>query len=221
MKPILIVGASGHSSVVIDIIEKEGRHSIVGLVDKNMEIGSTLFGYPILGKEEEDLPALAARHRIEGGLVAIGDNWVRAQVVQRIHAVCPELEFVAAIHPQSSIARGVSTGPGTVVMAGAILNTNARVGAHCIVNTNASLDHDGVMRDYSSLAPGAVAGGNVTIGCYSAVSLGAHIVHRRCIGDHSIVGAGATVLDDLPDYVVAYGTPARVIRSREQGDKYL
>ena len=33
--------------------------------------------------------------------------------------------------------------------------------------------------------------------------------------------AGATVLRDLPSHVVAYGTPARIVRSRSAEDPYL
>jgi acetyltransferase-like isoleucine patch superfamily enzyme len=72
-----------------------------------------------------------------------------------------------------------------------------------------------------SFAPHSCAGGNVGVDDCSAVSLGANIIHAIRIGAHTVVGAGATVLKDLPDHVVAYGTPARVVRSREAGERYL
>ena len=49
--------------------------------------------------------------------------------------------------------------------------------------------------------------------------------NQRCalrrLGDEHVVGAGATVLKDLPPHVVAYGTPARAVRERKSGEKYL
>lgn len=33
-----------------------------------------------------------------------------------------------------------------------------------------------------------------------------------CVGRHAIVGAGAVVTKDVPDYAVAVGNPARVIK---------
>ena len=71
------------------------------------------------------------------------------------------------------------------------------------------------------VAPQACAGGNVEIGDYSAICLGARIIHRVRIGAHAVIGAGATVLKHVPARVTAYGTPARIIRSREIGDVYL
>lgn len=106
-------------------------------------------------------------------------------------------------------------------MAGAVVNPGCQIGEFCIVNTNSSLDHDSVMDDYSSLGPRVATGGNVTIGAYSAICLGANIVHRVSIGAHTVVGAGATVLDNLPGLVTAWGTPARVTGSRNREDSYL
>jgi acetyltransferase-like isoleucine patch superfamily enzyme len=46
------------------------------------------------------------------------------------------------------------------------------------------------------------------------VGLGACLLPRIRIGAWSIIGGGAVVLHDLPDHVVAYGNPCRVIKSR-------
>jgi acetyltransferase-like isoleucine patch superfamily enzyme len=106
-------------------------------------------------------------------------------------------------------------------MAGAVVNPCCQVGRFCIVNTNASLDHDCVMEDYASLAPGVTTGGNCRIGSHAAVSIGAVLRHGITIGEHSVVGAGSLVLGPVDAFSIAYGTPARKIRDRQPGDKYL
>ena len=40
-----------------------------------------------------------------------------------------------------------------------------------------------------------------------------------CVGKHAIVGAGSVVIKDVPDYAVAVGNPARVIKILDQ-DKF-
>ena len=47
--------------------------------------------------------------------------------------------------------------------------------------------------------------------------IGATVMPQRRIGAWSIVGAGALVAKDLPDQVVAVGSPARVIRRLNEG----
>jgi sugar O-acyltransferase (sialic acid O-acetyltransferase NeuD family) len=217
---IVIVGASGHAKVVADIVEREGRFAIAGLVDSFRGTGEAAFGYRLLG-DEQALPALMKSEGIGGVLIAIGDNWQRARVAQSIARLAPQLAFVTAVHPSAAVARDAVLGAGCVVMAGAVVNPGTRLGQHCIVNTRASIDHDGSLGDFASLAPGATLGGNVVLGEFAAVGLGANIIHRRRVGAHAVVGAGALVLDDIPERCVAYGVPARVARSREQGEPYL
>jgi sugar O-acyltransferase (sialic acid O-acetyltransferase NeuD family) len=220
MDSIVIFGASGHSGVVIDIIEKQGAYAIAGLIDTYIPAGSERFGYRVLGTEH-DLPLLIGELGIVRGVVAIGSNFARCAMARRILYAAPEFRFIPAIHPSAQIARGVSIGPGTVVMAGAVINTNSWIGEHCIVNTNASVDHDNVLERFSSLGPRAVTGGNVRLCEYSVLALGASVIHGRTIGAHAVVGAGATVIRDIPELVVAYGTPAVVARTRQPNDQYL
>ena len=217
---IIVIGSSGHAKVVIDCIEKENKYEIIGLLDRFKEVGSNSFGYKVLGKEE-DLQDLIKTYKIEGGIIAIGDNFTRYTVYDKISQNIPQFNFINVIHPSAQIARNVLIGKGTVIMANTTISSEATVGAFCIINNNSSLDHDSKMLDYSSLAPGSSIGGNTKIGLFTAVSLGAKVIHGITIGEHTIIGTGATVLDNIPNYVVAYGTPAKVIRGRIAGEKYL
>jgi acetyltransferase EpsM len=102
-------------------------------------------------------------------------------------------------------------GEGTVVFPGGIVNTGARLGRHVLVNTRAIVEHDCVLEDGASVGPGVAMGGRVTIGRGAFVGAGAVIAPRISIGAGTIVGAGAVVVKDLPDLVLAYGVPARII----------
>lgn len=217
---IVIIGSSGHAKVVIDVVERQGEHHIVGLIDAFRTHGEETMGYHVLGAEA-DLPVLAELHALGGVLVAIGDNHVRARVTAGVAALCPDLRFITAVHPQASVARGVLIGAGSVLMAGAVVNPGCEMGPGCIVNTRASLDHDSVMDAFSSLAPAAATGGNCHVGSCSALGMGGLLLQRLRIGAHSVVGAGAVVTRSVPDMCVSYGAPARVIRNRVAGDKYL
>jgi acetyltransferase-like isoleucine patch superfamily enzyme len=64
-------------------------------------------------------------------------------------------------------------------------------------------------------------GGNVQVGTGTMIGLGANVVHGLVIGAHTVIGAGSTVVHDVPDHVVALGSPARVTRTRSAGDRYL
>jgi len=220
MDNIIIIGSSGHAKVIIDIIQQEGKYNIAGLLDQFRNAGEQTFGYPILGKEE-DLPELMNVHALKGVIVAIGDNFIRSKVATRIRGMCPNLPFITTIHPKASIATEVSIGEGTVVMAGVSINPCSSIGRFCILNTNSSLDHDSILEDFASLAPGATTGGKCHIGQYSAIGIGANLIHGIQIGEHTVIGAGSLVMKSIESFIVAYGVPAKVIRNRDPGDKYL
>ncbi|NKE04715.1 acetyltransferase [Mesobacillus selenatarsenatis] len=218
MKNIVIFGSGGHSKVIIDIVEKMGVYKIVGLIDGSKEAGAEVLGYKVLG----GLNVLKAIDEdIYGGVVAVGDNWRRFQAVLGIKSIRETFNFITAIHPSAVIGKNATIGDGTVVMANAVINPDTTVGSHCIINTKSSVDHDCRIGDFVTVAPGAILAGTVKIGDHSVISLGANVIHNLSIGEHSVVGAGSTVLENIDAYTVAYGSPAKEIRKRVPGDKYL
>jgi sugar O-acyltransferase (sialic acid O-acetyltransferase NeuD family) len=217
---VVIVGGSGHGKVVIDIVERTGQFNVLGILDAQLPFGQQVLGHPVIGYESE-LVTMIQKQQVEGLLVAVGDNWLRSRILSSIRALSSTIKFPSAVHPSAQLAKNVQLGSGTVVMAGCVINSDTTIGDFCILNTHCSVDHGCKLGDYVSFAPHACAGGNVEVDDYTAVCLGVNIIHGVKIGAHTVVGAGATVLNDIPPQVVAYGTPARVVRCRAVGEGYL
>jgi len=220
MDNVVIIGSSGHARVVADIVAQEGRLNIVGVVDRFRAVGEQACGHAILGGED-DLPDLRKLHDLHGAIIAIGDNFVRSQVAARVRELCPNLPFFSAVHPNACVASDASLGAGTVVMAGVVVNPGSVIGRFCILNTGCSLDHDSTLDDFASLAPGARTGGNCRIGAYTAIGIGAILSHGTSVGEHTVIGAGSVVTKSIDALAVAYGIPAKVVSTRQPGDKYL
>lgn len=216
-RKILLYGAGGHAKVVIDAIHKGLEYEVIGIVDKQLQEDIFLAGFPIIA----EIDVFNVLRQVDGCIVAIGDNWTRSCVVASIKKIRSDVDFVSVVHPFTSIGQNVKIGVGTVILAGAIINSGTSIGDHCIVNTRASLDHDNVLGDFASVAPNVATGGNVVIGNFSALSIGATIIHNIHIGEHTVIGAGALVTKDIPQKIVAFGIPAKKIRERIEGDGYL
>ena len=200
---VLIIGSSGLSKVIIDIFEKEGRHRISGLLDDFRNVGEETLGYKVVGKVE-DIPDLLDDNTNSKIFIAIGDNWSRQKVMNRVLDINPDIDFISTIHPSAQIGKNVKIGKGVVIMAGAIINSDTQIGDFTILNVKASISHDCKMSDFSSLGPNVTVGGYVTIGEFSAISIGATIKDRLNIGKHSVIGAGALLLKDCEDNVVVW-----------------
>lgn len=219
MKKLIIIGASGHGKVVADTVICRGEWRVLGFLDGQV-VGVVVAGLSVLGRDDE-LAAVAEIQGCDSVCIGIGDNFTRELQMDRCRAAVSELSFPTVVHPAAVIASDVSLGEGTVVVGGAVVNVSARVGRGCILNTKSSLDHDCVMEDFASLAPGVTVGGESFVGRGAAIGIGATVLNRVRIGAGTVVGAGSTVIHDLPPGVIAYGTPARIVRERQASDPYL
>jgi len=84
---------------------------------------------------------------------------------------------------------------------GVIIEDRVQIGSHCSIYTISTIDNK----------EGSVhLKENCKIGSHSTV------MPNVTIGKNSIVGANSLVLTNIPDNVVAFGTPAKVIRELDE-----
>lgn len=190
-----LYGASGHAKVVADILRANGIE-ITAIVDDNPAL-EELNGIPVV----HDAAGLSPI------IVSIGDCHVRKMIAERL-----KCKFAIAIHPSAIIANSVNIGDGTVVMHGAIVQADAVIGKHCIVNTKASIDHECKIGDYVHVAPGCTLSGNIEVGECTWIGVGTTVKQGIKIGRDCMIGAGSVVVKDIPDGVMAYGNPCKIIR---------
>ncbi len=219
-QPVLIIGASGHGKVIADIFENGNSYFIAGFIDEAKEIQAAHAGYTVLGNETH-IPEILLQFPSCKLFIAVGDNWVRHSIYERITQNNKDFEFASAVHPNAQIAHDVTIGIGVAIMAGVVINSSTDIGDFAIINTKSSVDHDCSIGKFSSLAPGVILGGDVQVGNYTAISIGAIISHGIAIGNHNVIGAGSLLLENCEDNSILFGVPAKNIRKREVGEKYL
>lgn len=200
----IVIGAGGHSKVVIATIEAAGD-MVLGLLDDNAaRHGELVLGRPILGPVTTALiPADAVV------VLAIGANLNRKHAAERL-----PVPYASVVHPTAVVHPSVSIGEGTVIFAGAVVQPDTTIGAHVIVNTAASIDHDNRIGAFAHIAPGAHLSGTVTVGDGALIGIGSAIIPGMTIGAWSTVGGGSAVVRDVPGSTVVGGTPAKELRNR-------
>jgi UDP-N-acetylbacillosamine N-acetyltransferase len=215
-RKLVIWGASGQGRVVADIVRLRGEYELVGFLDDlNPERAGTDFcEAPILGGREQ-LDVLRDRG-VGAFLLGFGNSAMRLTLAELVR--CKGFELATAFHPHAVIAAGVPIGDGTVVRAGAVIDPGVTLGQNVIVGPGACVGHDSTLADGVRISVGASIAGTVSIGRASMIGAGAAIRNGVRIGEHVLVGAGAAVVRDIPDGVVAFGNPARVIRTITPAD---
>ena len=200
---MILFGASGHAKVIVSILRSLDRN-ILELYDDN----KNLHGRHLLGSLIKGCIADASNLADLPKFIAIGNNTVRRKISQQYK----EEVWERLISPRAVVDSTAQVDEGTVIMPGVIINPDVKIGRHCIINTNSSIDHDCIMADYSQVSPGATLCGNVTVGECSYVGAGTVVKQGIMIGKNVMIGAGSVVVKDIPDNVMAYGSPARIIK---------
>jgi UDP-N-acetylbacillosamine N-acetyltransferase len=207
---LVIWGASGHALVVADAIRLNGQYEIAGFIDDvHPERSSEQFcGARILGGREQ-LDIL-----LEQGIIKLilGIGNCRARLELSEFACRKGFQLPTIIHPGAVVASDSSISCGSVILAGAIVNSAARIGDNVIVNTAASVDHECLIEDGVHIGPGVHLGGRVFVGRAAWVGIGATVRDGVTIGAGAMVGAGSVVVNNIPEGVLAYGVPARVVK---------
>lgn len=198
---ICILGAGGHAKVVIEIAELVG-YKILEIFDQNEAVTEVL-QYQV-NHNFENLS------QCKNVFLALGNNQSR-----KTNAGSFSTSQFNLIHPSVIISKNAKIGSGNVMMAGVIINSSANIGNHCIINTGACIDHDCVIGDFVHISPRVALAGNVTVEEGAQVGIGACVKQNIKIGKWAIVGAGAVVVNDVPDFSVVVGNPARVIKKRK------
>ncbi len=194
---ILLVGAGGHARACIDVIEREGRFAVSGLIGLASEVGSTVLGYPVLGSDE-DLPVLT--ERFGHALVAVGQIKTSAER-ERIFARLMELgcALPTIVSPLGYVSRHAQVGSGTIVMHGAIVNAAAAVGQNCILNSHSLVEHDAVIGDHCHVSTNAAVNSGVQVGRGTFIGSGSSVRQGLAIGAHCVIGMGQRVLANCVD----------------------
>lgn len=193
---ILLVGAGGHARACVDVIEREGRFVIAGLVGTAAEVGTRIFGYSVIGSDL-DLPALRGKH--EYALVSVGQIKTPAPRIRLWDLLTQGgWQLPTIVSPFACVSPHGTLGAGTIVMHGAVLNAGAAVGRNCIINTRALVEHDAVIGDHCHIATAAAINGGVRIGTSSFVGSGTIVREGVTIGDNVVIGMGQRVLADCP-----------------------
>ena len=192
MKPLLLVGCGGHARSLIDVVETGGQWRVNGLVGLPEQVGSSVLGYPVIGNDAE-LHTL--RQVCEAAVLAIGqvpDPTPRRRLATQLDQLgfhCPVL-----ISPHAHVSRHARLGPGTVVGHGAIVHAAAVVGAHCILNSAALIEHDVQIGDHCHVGTGALVNGGVRLGSGSFIGSGAMLREGLQLPRGTVISAGKRVM---------------------------
>jgi sugar O-acyltransferase (sialic acid O-acetyltransferase NeuD family) len=119
--------------------------------------------------------------------------------------------YINVIHPGTDLAFSVNLGKGIFCNYGVSIGPFTNIGNLVTINRHAGIGHHVKISDFCVINPNAHIAGLCNIGRSVTIGMGTNIIDGISIGEHTIIAAGSLVTKDLPDHVVAFGVPARII----------
>jgi len=133
--------------------------------------------------------------------------------IKIIQSISPDMsKFINVIHSGLDISKTSFIGVGALINSKVSIAAHTTIGDFVSINRHVSIGHHTVISDFCSINPGTNIAGNVTIGEGTTIGMGTNILHQVKVGKNTIIGAGSVVTKDIPDNVIAYGSPCKVIR---------
>ena len=165
-------------------------------------------GHRVL-RYEEFVQADASTRQI---VIAIANSTVRERLAERCAADGVQPWTIQASN--AVIMDDVSLGEGAALSPFVTLTSNIRIGRHFHANLYSYVEHDCVIGDFVTFAPGVKCNGNVRIEDHAYIGAGAVIKQGKpgrplVIGRGALVGMGAVVTRDVPPGITVVGNPAK------------
>lgn len=211
-----VVGAAGCGRGLMPILQQQLQSQGVPadalvFVDDDPKLhGGRVNGQRVLSIEQFLAEPADERHAVIG----IADSSVRARLADTLGQA--GVRWLHLQHPTVVRMDEVSIGEGACLSPFVTLTNNILIGRHFHANLYSYVEHDCVIGDFVTFAPGVKCNGNVVVEDHAYIGAGAVLRHGKpgeplVIGRGAVVGMGAVVTKSVAPGVTVVGNPARVL----------
>jgi sugar O-acyltransferase (sialic acid O-acetyltransferase NeuD family) len=172
------------------------------------DLPSTVNGYPCL--KWPDFLELESSQRLV--CLAIADGTVREKLDKK--CIDAGVSYFSPRSNQTIIMDDVQIGEGAILSPYVTITSNIRIGRHFHANLYSYVEHDCIIGDFVTFAPGVKCNGNVVIEDFAYIGTGAILRQGTpgkplVIGEGAVVGMGAVVTKSVSAGTTVVGNPAR------------
>ncbi len=213
MKRIVILGGQGDGVVIASALQdlRAIDSDIIpyGFLNDREPTGTKIAELPVLDKIENAKKFLDQKDiYFISAILKAKEGYTRSQKIEKL--MIPLERYYTLIHPQATVSKSAKVGNGTFVGPHANIMPNAIIGNHCSFRAGANVGHDCIIGDYCYMGPNSNVSGYVKLRNGVHIGPNASVLDAVEIGAYSVIGIGSVVLKDIPDFVIAFGNPAKV-----------
>ena len=211
----LILIGGGYSSIeIIDLIEdinnieKKQFIKIIGILDDQKKINTSINGIKVIGKLKD-----IKKFKNEKFFVNIFDRnnrFIRPKLIKKLNI--SSLRFFSIIHPHNLLGKKAKIGFGVSIYPGCTIFSNSKIGNFCNVMPNVSVASNSVIEDNCFI------GKDVFVGSQSRIKKNVYISNGTTILENTFINQGNRIIPHSminrsieEKEMIVGGTPAKIL----------
>ena len=217
-KPIYaIYGASGCGRSLIPVarqqLQRDGLTAELYFIDDRFDQPTVWNGHPAVNYATFQQLQASSKHVV----IAIANSRIREKIALQLQQ--DEIKMWSICADNVVLMDEVDLGEGSALSPFVTVTSNIRIGKCFHANLYSYVEHDCLIGDYVTFAPGVKCNGNIHIHDHAYIGAGAVIKQGTpnqplVIGQGAVVGMGAVVTKSVPAGVTVVGNPARIMQKK-------
>lgn len=210
---VVLIGANNPETIrMINAVARATLNfEVIGFLDNDAnKIGKDFFGYKVM----------SGTTLIDNKLInnCFFVNLITRDMRTRFEVSKEVLDqngiFCNFIHPSINLEM-VELGSGNYIQDSVVIQAGVKIGCNSSIHIGAMIGHETYIGNSSFIAHGCNLSGFTYVDDGVFLGAGVTTIPRVKIGKWSVVGAGSVVTKDIPDFSIAVGNPARIIKQVE------
>ena len=221
MQNIILAGNAITANILYKYIDIDTRYKIIGFtVDDDYVTTQAPNNLPCIGLSniKENFNPQDVKIIMAIGYTKL--NTIREKIYLKLKSLGYTIETY--VHPNATILTTYPIGEGSVIMAGSLIEPDAKVGSNCFLWGNTVIAHNAIVNDNCWIAAGAVISGMAKIGSNSFIGVNATISNKVEVGSFNIIGGSAFISKNTKNNAVYLARSAELFRcSATEYDEYF
>lgn len=217
-KPIYaIYGASGCGRSLMPVarqqLQRDGLTAELYFIDDRFDQPTVWNGHPAVNYATFQQLQASSKQVV----IAIANSRIREKIALQLQQ--DEIKMWSICADNVILMDEVDLGEGSALSPFVTVTSNIRIGKCFHANLYSYVEHDCLIGDYVTFAPGVKCNGNIHIHDHAYIGAGAVIKQGTpnqplVIGQGAVVGMGAVVTKSVPAGVTVVGNPARIMQKK-------
>ncbi len=220
MSEIILLGKSNASvAMILEILfgKNENKHNTQIFIVKNMEDKTNLpyqvNNIKILEFFDKDYEKFKTESNyFIGAFRTEAKKSIYKYFMSNYNISISSHKFINIISTNSYIASTVTFGSGCLISNMCTIDSYTNISNFVTINRCSSIGHHTFIDDFTTINPNTHIAGNCKIGKNVQIGMSVTIFDGIIVGSNSIIGAGSLVNKNVPDNVLVFGSPAKIIK---------